>query len=235
MKLGAFPDAHEGDGYYVSDEEIEAMIDPIRRIHEAVGNRMSIAIDGHGFWSLHNAIRVAKALEPYNILWLEEMLSPRNVDAHLALVREAKFPVCLAERFVTRYQFREFIEKGAVEILMPDLIWTGGISETKKIAIWGDVSASGVSPRLHRACKRVCVRSYLHERAKRDADGDDSAVLRRLVQGVCDDEPKHTEWASASPEGPGPRNESAPRGARASRRKDSGQRQDRGHYLGWKQ
>ena len=61
---------------------------------------MSIAIDGHGFWSLHNAIRVAKALEPYNILWLEEMLSPRNVDAHLALVREAKFPVCLAERSV---------------------------------------------------------------------------------------------------------------------------------------
>ena len=137
MKLGAFPDAHEGDGYYVSDEEIEAMIDPIRRIHEAVGNRMSIAIDGHGFWSLHNAIRVAKALEPYNILWLEEMLSPRNVDAHLALVREAKFPVCLAERLVTRYQFREFIEKGAVEILMPDLIWTGGISETKKISILG--------------------------------------------------------------------------------------------------
>ena len=229
MKLGAFPDAHEGDGYYVSDEEIEAMIDPIRRIHEAVGNRMSIAIDGHGFWSLHNAIRVAKALEPYNILWLEEMLSPRNVDAHLALVREAKFPVCIAERFVTRYQFREFIEKGAVEILMPDLIWTGGISETKKIAILGETYQLPVCPHdCSGACKRVCVRPYLHERAERDADGDDSAVLRRLVRGVCDDEYKHTGRTSASARRPRPRNESAPRSARASRRKDSGQRQDRG-------
>ncbi len=146
MKVGAFPAAHEGDGYELTKQELERIVAPIRKIHEAVGDEMKIAIDGHGFWSLHSAILIARALEPYNILWLEEMLSPRNVDAHLKLAHESKFPICLAERFVTRYQFREFIEKGAVEIVMPDLIWTGGISETKKIAILAETYQLPVCP-----------------------------------------------------------------------------------------
>ena len=79
MKVGAFPHAHEGDGYQVvSEEELNRILDPIWKIREAVGNAIEIAIDGHGYWSLHNAIKIAQALEPYNILWLEEMLSPRN-------------------------------------------------------------------------------------------------------------------------------------------------------------
>ena len=146
MKIGAFPPAHEGDGYYLASEDLDRMLQPIRKIRDAVGDAMEIAVDGHGFWSLPNAIRIAHAMEPYNILWLEEMLSPRNADAQLRLAQETKIPICLAERLVTRYQYRDYIEKGAAEIVMPDLIWTGGISETKKIAILAETYQAPVCP-----------------------------------------------------------------------------------------
>ncbi len=146
MKVGVYPPAHEGDRYSLTSEGLKQMVDPIRKIWDAVGNAIEIAIDGHGFWSLHNAIKIAQALEPYNIVWLEEMLSPLNVDAHLRLARKTKIPICLAERLVTRYQYREYIEKGVAEIVMPDLVWTGGISETKKIAILAEMYQTPVCP-----------------------------------------------------------------------------------------
>jgi len=54
--------------------------------------------------------------------------------------------MCAAERLMTRYEFREYIEKGAAEIVMPDLIWTGGISETKKIATMADTYQTPIAP-----------------------------------------------------------------------------------------
>jgi L-alanine-DL-glutamate epimerase-like enolase superfamily enzyme len=147
MKVNGFPFQHEGNAYDLTRAELERIVSPIRKIVEAVGDRMRIAIDGHGFWSAHGAVRLAQALAEFPaMLWLEELLSPRNVDAYLALRERTQIPICLAERFVTRYQFREFIERGALDIVMPDLVWTGGISETKKIAILGETYQLPVCP-----------------------------------------------------------------------------------------
>jgi L-alanine-DL-glutamate epimerase-like enolase superfamily enzyme len=146
MKVGAFPDHHKGDGYSLTEGELEKIVEPVRRIREAIGDAMEIAIDGHGFWSLHNATRLGRALDQYRPLWLEEMMSTFNVDSHLRLAEAVKAPVCLAERLVTRYQFREYVERGAAEIVMPDLIWTGGISETKKIATLAETYQVPVCP-----------------------------------------------------------------------------------------
>ncbi|MCI0439477.1 MAG: mandelate racemase/muconate lactonizing enzyme family protein [Chloroflexi bacterium] len=236
MKVGAYPDAHEGDGYYVSDSEIERLVDPIRRIHEAVGNRMSIAIDGHGFWSLHNAIRVARALEPYNIFWLEEMLSPRNVDAHLQLAHEAKFPVCLAERFVTRYQFREFIEKGAVEIVMPDLIWTGGVSETKKIAILAETHQLPVCPHDCTgpvnvfACAHICMNApnaMLQETIRQYYEGWYGDIVTTNIT--------IKDGYLLAPEGPGLGTSLRPEVRLRPDARIVVTDKTEGHYLGWRQ
>ena len=138
--------SHETRGYYLRSEDLDRAVEPIRKIRSAVGDAMDIAIDGHAAWSLHNAVKIAHALEPYNMLWLEEMLSPLNVETHVRLARETTIPICAAERLVSRYQYREFIEKGAAEIVMPDLIWTGGITETKRIAAMAEMYQSPVCP-----------------------------------------------------------------------------------------
>lgn len=146
MKVNAFPDGHLGDGYSISRQEIERTVAPIHRIVDAAGDRMRIAVDGHGFWSLHAAEVLARALEPYPILWIEELLSPRNLGAYKKLGNITSIPICLSERFLTRYQFSDFIEQGAMDIVMPDLVWTGGISETKKICTLAETHQLPVCP-----------------------------------------------------------------------------------------
>lgn len=235
MKVGAYPLAHTGDGYDVSRGEIERVVAPIRTIAAAVGDEMRIAVDGHGFWSLHAASQIAQALEPYPILWLEEMLSPRNVDAHLTLARDTRIPICLSERFVTRYQFREFIERGAAEIVMPDLVWTGGISETKKIAILAETYQLPVCPHDCTgpvnlfACAHICMNipnAMLME------------TLRPFLEGwyrqVLSPAPSVVDGYLLAPEGPGLgtqlRSEVLQRSDASIQVSD----EPRPHYLGWR-
>ncbi len=138
--------AEATQGQYLSSYDLEKALEPIRKIREAVGNRIAIANDGHARWNLNNAIRIAQAMEQYDMMWQEELLSTFNVDSHVRLAENTKTPICVAERLISRYQYREFIEKGAAEIVMPDLIWTGGISETKKIATLASVYQLPVCP-----------------------------------------------------------------------------------------
>ena len=133
-------------GQHISPSQLDEGLEPIRKIRNAVGNSIEIAHDGSGRWNLPSAIKIAQAMEPYEIMWQEELVEPVNVDTYLRLAQSTKTPVCAAERLISRYQFREFIEKGAAEIVMPDLIWTGGISETRRIANMAEVYQAPVAP-----------------------------------------------------------------------------------------
>jgi L-alanine-DL-glutamate epimerase-like enolase superfamily enzyme len=133
-------------GYDIHPRDIEKALEPLRKIRKAVGDAIEIANDGHGRFSLHNSIKLAQAMEPYNLLWQEELLEPVNVETHLRLAQETKTPICVSERLISRYQFKDYIESGAAEIVMPDLIWTGGISETKRICAMAEAYQTPVCP-----------------------------------------------------------------------------------------
>lgn len=133
-------------GTYLSSEDLALMLQPLRDIRRAVGNQVAVANDGHGRWNLPNAIRIGKAMDEFDMLWQEELLQPVNADAHIRLAQEVEAPICAAERLISKFQFREFISRGAVEIVMPDLIWTGGITETKKIATMAEAEQLPVAP-----------------------------------------------------------------------------------------
>jgi L-alanine-DL-glutamate epimerase-like enolase superfamily enzyme len=140
------PFALPSRGIYLSDQDLELMQEPMRQIRKAVGNQMQIANDGHGHWNLQNAIRIGRAMDQYTMFWQEELIQPTNVENHLALAREVQAPVCVSERLVSKYQFREYLRTGAAEVVMPDLIWTGGITETKKIATMAEAEQAPVAP-----------------------------------------------------------------------------------------
>ncbi|MBM3958445.1 MAG: mandelate racemase/muconate lactonizing enzyme family protein [SAR202 cluster bacterium] len=133
-------------GVFLSEQDLELMQEPIRQIRKAVGNQMAIANDGHGRWNLQNAIRIGRAMDQYGMFWQEELIQPTNVENHLALAREVEAPICVSERLVTKYQFRDYLRAGAAEVVMPDLIWTGGITETKKIAVMAEAEQAPVAP-----------------------------------------------------------------------------------------
>ena len=99
---------------------------------------MSIAIEGHARWDLPTATRIAQALEPHNVMWLEEIMPPDNVEAFVRLKAGCRVPICQSERAFSRFRFREYIEKPAADIIMPDLSWGGGFTETRKICSMAD-------------------------------------------------------------------------------------------------
>jgi galactonate dehydratase len=122
----------------ISNDEIKRGVSIVEDIRGTVGDRMAIAIEGHARWDLPCATRIAKALEPFNILWLEEIMPPDNVDAYVRLKQSTKIPICQSERVFTRYNVRPWVEKHAADIIMPDFSWGGGITEGRKVCSLAD-------------------------------------------------------------------------------------------------
>ena len=97
-------------------------------------------------WNLPRPIRIAQALEPFAPMWLEEMLPQDNLAAYRELAAATRLPLCLSERLMTRFGFRELIDNRAARIIMPDICWCGGISEAKKIATMAETHYLPVAP-----------------------------------------------------------------------------------------
>ncbi|MEW5978615.1 MAG: mandelate racemase/muconate lactonizing enzyme family protein [Acidobacteriota bacterium] len=147
MKIWPFDTtALRNQGQYLTHAELQQCLRPVQDIRQVVGDSMEIAMEFHGYWNLPSAIRIAQALEPYNILWLEEMLPQDNLQAYKLLAGETSIPLCLSERLMTRYQFREVIEEGIAQFVMPDICWCGGISEAKKVASMAETYYLPVAP-----------------------------------------------------------------------------------------
>ena len=121
-------------GAYISKLEIESCLDWIRKVRDAVGYQLEIGCEFHSYWNLPSAVRIAKALEPFDVIFLEDMLLPDNMKSYVNLARETSIPLVISERLATRFGFRERLESGIGGIAMYDLTWCGGISEGKKIS-----------------------------------------------------------------------------------------------------
>ncbi len=126
--------ARQNNGEYISRNEIDKCLEWIKQVRDAVGNDLEIGCEFHSMWNLPSAMRIANALEPYDVLFLEDMLLQDNIQAYVTLNQETNIPLVISERLATRFGFREMFEAKAGEIAMYDLTWCGGISEGKKIS-----------------------------------------------------------------------------------------------------
>ena len=166
MKMGpTISVATPSEGQYLSSKDLDLALQPFRDVRDAVGDGIKIANDGHGKWALPVAIQIAKAMEPLDIMWQEDLMPLLNPDALRQLQDATNTPVCISERLLTRWQLREFIENGSAQIVMPDLIWTGGISETHRIAVMASAPQVPVAPHAATgpvnifACAHICMNS----------------------------------------------------------------------------
>lgn len=147
MKIWPFDRLAEASGgRYISLEQIKEGLEPFKKIRAAVGDRMEIALEMHNLWNLPSAIRIAKAAADYNIVWCEDPIPMDDLDALADLRRQANVPICASETIGTRWGFRELFERRAVDIAMPDITWTGGIGETKRIAAMAEAYSLPVAP-----------------------------------------------------------------------------------------
>jgi L-alanine-DL-glutamate epimerase-like enolase superfamily enzyme len=133
-------------GTFITQAELKQSLDPIQRIRKTAGDEMEIALDLSSKWNLPCAMQIAHSLEPYGIMYLEDAMLPDNLEAYAALARETSIPICISERLATRFRFRQMFELRAVDVVMWDVTWCGGISEAKKISDMADTYKIPTSP-----------------------------------------------------------------------------------------
>ena len=126
--------------------KVEETATRFAKIREAVGLSVDIGIDFHGRVSPAMAIRLAKALEPYHPMFIEEPVLPENVEVMANVARRTSIPIATGERLFTKWGFREVLERQAAAILQPDLSHAGGILECKKIAAMAECYYAAIAP-----------------------------------------------------------------------------------------
>lgn len=117
-----------------SNAEIDNMVRKVAFTRETLNKRIDLAVDMHGRYDMTTGKRVAKELEPFRLLFLEEPVPPENVDAMRDIRASTNTPICCGENLFLRHGFREVLEKRAADIIMPDIQKCGGLLESRKIA-----------------------------------------------------------------------------------------------------
>ena len=141
------------DGY----EGLKKNVALIKTVREAVGEEVDLMVDflfsKPTESNLLYVFKLAQALKPYNLTWLEEPLNFDDLDAHSALVKATNIPIALGEHWNTRWQMRQIIEAGAASVLQPDPLWAGGITEMQKIFALASTFGLIVSPHGNESCR----------------------------------------------------------------------------------
>jgi len=148
MKIWPFdPYVAKSGGYYISDADLEAGLEPFRKIRAAVGKRIDVMCELHSFWHMPAAVKICRALEALDIFWAEDCLC--KMDDYEAL-RELRgrtgVPICGSETLSGAVSFRHLLEAGAVDYVMPDIGWCGGLTEGRKIAALADSFCKPIAP-----------------------------------------------------------------------------------------
>ena len=121
--------------------------DIVAAIREAVGPHVEILIDAHGHYNVASAIRIGNNLfEQSAIGWFEEPVPPESYQALRQVRENTSAPICVGERLFTRFEFVPIFEQRLADYVMPDVVWTGGISELRKIATMAETYYVPISP-----------------------------------------------------------------------------------------
>ncbi len=121
-------------------------VDMIAAIREAVGPQIELLIDAHAIYNVPTAIRLATRLAAYNIHWFEEPCPPESYHALQQVREQVPTRICVGERLHTRFEFVPVLERRLADFIMPDVTWTGGITELKKIATMAEAYYIPISP-----------------------------------------------------------------------------------------
>ncbi|MEZ2328453.1 galactonate dehydratase [Mesorhizobium sp. RCC_202] len=129
-----------------SHDRIDAAVERVAMVREAVGPNIGIAVDFHGRVHRPMARMLVKELEPYRLMFIEEPVLSENRDALKEIAALGSTPIALGERLYSRWDFKSVFEQGAVDIIQPDLSHAGGITECRKIAAMAEAYDIAVAP-----------------------------------------------------------------------------------------
>ena len=138
MKIWPFDFAAESsNGQYISNSELKTALEPFEKIRNAVGDKIEIMAELHSMWNVPMAQRIANALEPYDLTWLEDPVHMDELEKVGDVVTTTTMPVAVGELLGGKAQFRDLLEQG-VGLAIMDIVWGGGLTEARKVAALAD-------------------------------------------------------------------------------------------------
>ena len=142
MKMNATEESHFVDNY----DKVEAVIERIGAARAATGSAFGIAVDFHGRVHKPMAKVLARELEQFHLMFIEEPVLPENNEALREIANCTSTPIATGERMYSRWDFKKLLQDGYVDIIQPDLSHAGGISEVVKIAAMAEAYDVAIAP-----------------------------------------------------------------------------------------
>ena len=151
---------HPFTGIRLTDKGIQLLSEYVEAIREIIGYEIPLAADHFGHIGIEDCIRLARALDRYNLAWLEDMVPWEFTDQYVRLSNSCATPICTGEDIYCKEEFVKLFDAKAIAVCHPDIATSGGILETKKI---GDLAQEhGVSMAMHMAGTPVCAMASVH-------------------------------------------------------------------------
>lgn len=142
VKMNATEELHYIDSY----DKIQAVADRVASIRAVCGDGFGIAVDFHGRVHKPMAKVLAHALEPYKLMFMEEVVLPENEEYFKEVAALSSTPLATGERLVSRWQYKNIFREGVVDIIQPDVAMVGGILEMKKIIAMAEAFDMAAAP-----------------------------------------------------------------------------------------
>ena len=140
--------------------DIKEDIENVKAVREAIGPDINLMIDANHAYNLREAVQLAKAVEPYNISWFEEPISPEYYEQYAELRTKTSIPIAGGECEYLRFGFQTLLQSKSVDIVQPDICATGGLTEAKRIAVLASVYGVEIVP--HTWGTGIAISAALH-------------------------------------------------------------------------
>ena len=139
--------AHPFTGIHLTEKGLDYLENYVKEVREVIGYEVPLAIDHFGHFPLLDMIKIARRLERFNLAWLEDMLPWQLTDQYRMLKQSTTAPLATGEDMYLAETFEPLLASGALDMVHPDILTSGGILETKKL---GDLAAKyGTSMAVH--------------------------------------------------------------------------------------
>ena len=118
----------------ISNKDLNTALECIGAVRDAVGDEIDLLIEAHGRFDVPTGIKIAKEIEQFKPMLLEEPVPPNNLEALKAVKDKSPVPISAGERLYTRFDYNELFRLRAADYIQPDISHAGGIMELKKLA-----------------------------------------------------------------------------------------------------
>lgn len=147
MKIWPFdPYAEASLGHDIGAAELDRALEPFRQIRAAVGPAIDVMAELHGLWDVAAACRIARALDEFDLAWIEDPVRVSNAAALAEVQRATRSPLAVGETLTGLPAYRDLLVHDAAQIVVFDVGWVGGITEARKVAALAEAFERPVAP-----------------------------------------------------------------------------------------